>query len=305
MANSNNLLLKPTDILPELEVAPKFDDDQFLDNPHESVIGTAEIAGTTVEYLLEVPENPVSETVNVLVYGFAGSEPAYRGLAHAISDDGYITLRCRLPRNQSLPATMHPKHLFKPTAISSKSVLGAIKKLPEHGLPKKANLFGHSLGGWVATELAIHKPDVVDNLVLLSSAGLIEHSPSYFVPKLPRFIGKTAIDIIKQKPFSTSLTDVKDALGHIMINPVLTAREAIAVAHCDIRKRLDLLNPNVHLAILQLEEDEFFDSVEVASEVAGKTDNFRIIPDLGHSAPVTHPKETAQAYIKLLKDKVQ
>lgn len=285
---------------PELP-SPRIDEGFFNG---QTIEGQVAIAGTTSHYILEIPKEPIDSTVNVLIYGFAGSEPAYRGLARALTDEGLINMRCRLSRQQKLSVAMHPKHLFNPTALTSKIVHGAIGNLSEHGLSNKVNIVGHSMGGLIGTEFALHKPQFVNQLTLLSSAGLIEQSPRTLAPGVPKLIGRLISELAIYKEFKPTTQDAIDCLKHIAINPLLTISEAIKVGNCDIRPYIRDLHPEVKLAILQPTEDELFDFKSVVSASAGLTDNFRGIEGVGHGAPITRPSLIAKAYAELIKDKL-
>ncbi len=261
------------------------------------------IAGSTSQYILEIPEKPINDTVNVIIYGFAGSEPAYRGLARAMSaEQGLITLRCKLSRTQKFEAMMHPSHLFKPTALSSKLVKGAISALPNHGLDSRVNLFGHSMGGFIGTQLANHKPHLIKQLTLFSSAGLVDHSPRTLAPGAPKLVGRLAIDLLKRHEFRPSPIDSLNCLKHIASNPMLTIGEMLVASSCDIRQLIRQLDPNVKVAIMQPRNDELFNINQVSAEMAGATDNFRVIDRVGHASPITHPSFIAQEYARLITD---
>lgn len=285
---------------PELDSHPLLEEGVFNS---QTIEGEVSIAGTDSQYILEVPDNPIDDKVNVIVYGFAGSEPAYRGLAKAMTEQqGLITLRCKLSRTQKLNATLHPSHLFNPMALSSKIVRGAISALPEHGFDERVNLFGHSMGGYIGTHLAHHKPHLVDHLTLFSSAGLIDHSPRTLAPGVPKLLGRLATDLIKLDEFKPSPKDALHCLKHVIRNPILTIGEMMTVGSCDIRNIISQLDPSVKLAILQARDDELFDIKEVVSQVANSTDNFRVIDDVGHASPITHPSLVAREYADLLRE---
>ena len=285
---------------PELDLHPLLQEGVFSS---QTIEGEVPIAGTDSRYILEIPDNPVDDTVNVIVYGFAGSEPAYRGLAKAMAEQqGLITLRCKLSRTQKIGASLHPSHLFNPMALSSKIVRGAIGALPDHGLDEKVNLFGHSMGGYIGTHIAHHKPHLVERLTLFSSAGLIEHSPRTLAPGVPKLLGRLASDILELDEFKPSPGDALHCLKHIVRNPILTLGEMIIVGKCDIRNIISQLDPSVKLAILQARNDELFDLKEVVSQVANSTDNFRVVDDVGHASPITHPSLIAREYADLLRE---
>ncbi len=285
---------------PELDSHPLLEEGVFSS---QTIEGEVSIAGTDSQYILEVPDNPIDDTVNVIVYGFAGSEPAYRGLAKAMTEQqGLITLRCKLSRTQKKGASLHPSHLFNPMALSSKIVRGAISALPEHGFDERVNLFGHSMGGYIGTHLAHHKPHLVDRLTLFSSAGLIDHSPRTLAPGVPKLLGRLATDLIKLDEFKPSPKDALHCLKHVIRNPILTIGEMMTVGSCDIRNIISQLDPSVKLAILQARDDELFDIKEVTSQVANSTDNFRVVNNVGHASPITHPSLVAREYADLLRE---
>lgn len=290
---------------PEFEMAntpsandssPDIDDLSWID----SFSGEIAVAGTSSTFSLDIPQNPVDKTVNVVIYGFAGCDAAYRGLAKAMTQEqGLITMTCQLSRFQHPKAALHPSHLTKPTALTSKIVRASIGALPNYGLSDRVNLFGHSMGGWIGAELAAHKPHIVDNLVLFGSAGLIDHSPLTLAPGIPKLLGRIAFDLATRRPDAIQPRHAVDTLKHIVSNPVLTVGEAMAVSKCNIRETLQSIDgPTV--AVLHPTDDEFFDAGKVAAATASITPHVTLLDGLGHGAPITHPSEVAQAYANML-----
>lgn len=270
---------------------------------YQTIEGEVPIAGTNSKFILEIPDDPISDEVNVLVYGFAGSEPAYRGLAKAMaSNHGLISLRCDLSRSQSIAAALHPQHLLHASAITSKQIRGAIGELPKYDLNDRVNLFTHSMGGWIGTEFALHKPEYVNQLTLFASAGLTDHSPRSLALGVPQIMGHAMLDLCRRNEFKPSLNDGLNCLKHIIKNPLLSAREAYEVAHCDIRSKInELVLKDIKLAFIQPTDDEFFDADKVLTETNGSMDNFRVI-EANHLAPIMRPTMVASEYAKLLQD---
>lgn len=298
----NEQLLEPDCYQPQqdADLRPLINEGVFCS---QTIEGEVPIAGSTSQYILEIPDKPIDETVNVIIYGFAGSEPAYKGLAKAMAEEqGLITLRCKLSRNQKISASLHPSHLFRPTALSSKLVRGAISALPSHGLDQKVNIFGHSMGGYIGSQLAEHKPHLVNRLTLFSSAGLIDHSPRTLAPGTPKLLGRLAVDLLKTGEFDPTPKEALYCLKHLVANPILTIGEMIIAGNCDIRDIINNLDSSVKLAIMQPREDELFDVNQVSAEVAHTTDNFRVVEGVGHASPVTHPSLIAQEYATLITD---
>lgn len=266
-----------------------------------TIHGPASAAGAKCTYQLDVPYEPLDDNVNVIIYGFAGSDAAYRGLAKALTtEQGLPTLSLQLSRFQHPRAALSRKHLMQPTALTSKLVHAAIGKLPTHDMPEKVNLFGHSMGGWIGTELAVHKPHLVNTLTLVGSAGLTEHNILTLGPRFPRLVGQIALDLVKERPNALSLRNLYDSGRHIASNPMLTLGEMITVANCNIRDRLEGgIVPNI--VVLHPERDELFDADAVRGQVDGLVDCHFTMPGLGHGAPITHPSETAAHYAAALR----
>jgi len=96
---------------------------------------------------------------------------------------------------------------------------------------KKANLIGHSMGGYICLWIAAHRPDVIDHLVLVSPAGIpkIRSLFGYAVPLLeairylsPAFFLILAYDALRAGPLTllkaaqNLLTkDIRDSLKMI------------------------------------------------------------------------------------------
>lgn len=262
--------------------------------------GEISTAGATCSYRLDIPDEPIDETVNVIIYGFAGSDAAYRGLATAMTaEQGLPTLSLRLSRFQHPKAAFSFKHLREPIALTSKLVHGAIKQLPVHGFEDRVNLFGHSMGGWIGTELAAHKPDRVKTLTLVGSAGLIDHDVISLAPRMPRLVGRIALDLIRRRPEAVSPQNACDSLRHIIANPFLTTGEMVTVAHCDIREQLrNGIEPR--LVVIHPENDELFDAQTVGTSAKEFTNEVYLLDGLGHAAPITHPSDVASSYASVL-----
>jgi pimeloyl-ACP methyl ester carboxylesterase len=298
--NPSTFSRSPENYAADIESALHLKEPPWETPPITSCVGEVSVAGATAGFQLDIPDDPVDLTVNVIIYGFAGCDAAYRGLAQAMSQEqGLITLSCHLARLQHPRAALHPVHLKNPTALSSKIIRASIGKLPEYGLSDKVNLFGHSMGGWIGSELAAHKPQLVDKLVLFGSAGLIEHSPLSLAPGIPRLVGRIAFDLATKRPDAIQPRHAIDTLRHVLSNPLLTSGEALTVSRCDIRDTLRAIS-GPEVAVLHPTDDEFFDSATVEAEAVKITPHVKLLDGLGHGAPITHPSEVAAAYAEML-----
>jgi pimeloyl-ACP methyl ester carboxylesterase len=105
-----------------------------------------------------------SGPVVVLTHGLGANLTHFEHVAPALVAAGYRVCGLDMP---GFGLSGKPHRVYTVRWLS-----GAIAALLDHLGVDKATLAGHSLGGLVSADLALHEPERVERLVLISSAGL-------------------------------------------------------------------------------------------------------------------------------------
>ncbi len=254
-------------------------------------------AGTVVRCTIDVPDVITDDTPCLIIPGFGGSEPAYAKLRGEIALSGRVAATYRPPRTRGLSFAPDGS----PERLQSKAAYAVTKRLHELYPDTQVDLVTHSMGGWLGAGIALHKPDKIRSLTLISSAGLTEHNLLKLTPGAINMSKNLLLGMRNGLPFEITPDTVIEALSHFVRNPVRTSGEALAVGTCNIRDTIPALGKlGVRVAILQLEHDELFKESVVAEIAKDLTQHYGIIPGLGHAGPITHPTEVAAATVAFL-----
>lgn len=193
-------------------------------------------------------------------------------------------------------------------------VFHVLETLDALGIPRVA-VIGTGLGGWVAAELAVRHPDVVERLALVAAAGL-------FVPKQPiadMFFAAQPLDGGNFRELrGVFFTDPDSALAleHIPDGRMDVDREMLRyrtyrfanrlgfkppyLYHHGLRKRLQRYrNPAL---ILWGAEDRFVPTTHARAyaESLGNA-QLDLIANAGHSIHLEHPTEVAEKLTNFLR----
>jgi pimeloyl-ACP methyl ester carboxylesterase len=167
-----------------------------------------------------------------------------------------------------------------------------------------ALVVGHSMGGFIAAELAADRPELVDRLVLVDAAGLpfrarfVTHAMNALRATLessPRFLAMAAVDTLRAGPFtliaatrSILASDLSEKLGRIAAptlvlwgadDPLIPAATGRDLARALRDGRFELVDGAGHSPMW--ERPERFTAL-VRAFVRGP----RRIPDTGSTAPL-------------------
>jgi len=134
------------------------------------------IDGSLIHYRVEGEGRPL-----LLLHGAFSSLHTFDNWADILSDD-FLIIRLDLP-GFGLSGSMNGHD------YSIKAFLDFLVKFLDQLGIDKCDIAGSSLGGWLAWEMALRKPDRVNKLVLISSAGFMEE---HSVP-LPFKVARTPV----------------------------------------------------------------------------------------------------------------
>lgn len=171
---------------------------------------------------------------------------------------------------------------------------------------RSAGIFGVSMGGMVAQELALVRPEVVKYLVLgcTRANGGSFGRPGDVVTE--RWVSAyvhgdeeaTRRNMFKLS-FSAHFTERTDAwatyleMTRIKVDSVTSVRQISAVREFDVRERL--ANLNVPVMVMHGDEDEmvpYDEGIEIARRI--RRARFETIPDTGHFFWIERPSWTAK-----------
>ena len=280
-----------------------------LDIPTTIFTGVERIAGASVPFTLEVPDDVLDEVPLGIVHGYGGVESAYAGFRNFVARNGKPAYTYDPPRYQHWWTNLHPDHLTHPDKLLGQAAWAATKgvmRTPNTGLSvSHVDLSGHSMGGPSSTSVAELKPDYIRTIIYNASAGLDGHDLKTMIKdRLPRFGVKEGLPaIINQEFVLHEIEEAKfalHALGYWVNNPYRALSEGIIVGNCDIRDRVKALSDlHIRTGIIACLDDELVSAEMTEKYMSESADEFVILP-YGHLAPQKHPKEVGDAHLKIL-----
>lgn len=225
--------------------------------------GTAETSNTLIKYTYEKPVECIDSTPAIIVPGFAGIKPAYRGLRNSLVAHGKTAVTFQPPRVQGLFDSIQPKHLLHPERLLAQSTLAVARDIINRFGAEddfyQIDAIGHSMGGPAAINAALHKPEQFHSVTAMASAGLDGHNTFKLIKRLPRAlideVIPTAIHFQKQDDPSI----LRGLLHYTCRNPWRTLSEGLAVGNCDIRDKIKRVGKlGIKTVALQFKNDKFF-----------------------------------------------
>ena len=135
---------------------------------------TTHISGGTVQWDMayRADTDPCENPIVVLRGGFSTTKENYAGLSHEVAALGYTAINCGALRNLPLRKALHPTHAAHPLRRQSQAIWGVVRELPSLGFERTPDLVGHSMGGWIVLDAALHHPDNVGTVVMFEAAAL-------------------------------------------------------------------------------------------------------------------------------------
>lgn len=258
----------------------------------EGSFRTAEIRHTQVgtypvEYTVRTVPEPTKSPL-VIVHGFLGSRPVYEGLGDRLANERE-TVVVKVPRDLTIDVRQE--------RLTSMSIWAVIKAMRETSPTGQVGIVGHSMGGWIGANIASHKQrtGAIDSLTLVGSAGITNHNLLTLLPDFAKLAHNMRKNRGESPLFEYNASNVREAIWHIIGNPLRTIGEGVSVAGCQIRDTLPELAENgMNVGILQLERDELFKTAQVARIAPYlKPCRYALIPGLGHDGPIARPDVVA------------
>jgi 3-oxoadipate enol-lactonase len=176
---------------------------------------------------------------------------------------------------------------------------------------EKAHILGWSMGGMIAQELAIARPDLVDKLIISASASKFPESSIFlwqgFLALLRHqqyeALSRWQMSLCFSRDFFNNAQTVAATLDGWMNPPYPLTVEGFTsqtAALFSYDRRGQLQNLQKPTLLLGAEEDEFF-PVNVVKETAAEISNAKveILPG-SHLYYIEHPEEFSQAAIAFL-----
>ncbi len=113
----------------------------------------------------------------LLIHGLGSSADRWHDIPDALSIAGLHTIAMDLPgfglsdKPEDMDYTIGQ---FARVVADFIQQAGIAKDKKESSSRKKMSIVGHSLGGYIAAQLAIEHPELIDNLVLIDTSGMLE-----------------------------------------------------------------------------------------------------------------------------------
>lgn len=133
------------------------------------LLQTVTVGGRTIHYLERPADGPPFETI-VLLHGFAASKDHWVRFARYLPD-GYRVLAPDLPGHGD-----NARDTTETYALGT--FVDAVRGFLDEVAPGPVHLAGNSLGGQIATEVALADPGRLRSLTLFNPAGVPSPSPS-------------------------------------------------------------------------------------------------------------------------------
>ncbi len=276
----------------------------------EKIRSAAFIAKTCVPYTLEIPDQVLDPTPLVIINGYAGKKFGYDRLRSQVARLGKPAISLNPPRSQGLVASLDPNGFIHPEELQSQAVWGVMRDVQkQHDHDKRIDiaefdLAGHSMGGFVATALARHKPESVKSITYVESVGLEDHSLAEFRPRAVLFFLNELIPALVNNDIQIDkgkLHAIKSELHYIFHNPLRTIAEGVAVANCNIREDVRYLKQThgIGTALVLGSNDELIPPDETI-RLSSHLFDYQHIIEGGHLLPITQPEIVAASIFELI-----
>jgi hypothetical protein len=271
--------------------------------------GAVRIGGASrpIAYSVEFPEELNYDGIVVLTPGFGGFKQFTEAERQAHAQRGFAALSYAADRS----AANIRESLLTPQTIHSDTIAAIVKDLPNHTrlrrIPNAQSIdFGrlllspHSMGGLAANAFALRHRSQVDAIINKATVG-------YGSPTAASLLQKnhlaTATELIGYFGISSTEQIVRNIVqfwSHYGRNAPRTIGEA---ASC-LTQQSFLNNRQLHAegvkqAYLGFAKDDVVPPSPVEKSAKGYFDAFRILSNMSHVAPQTHPLEVAQAVHEL------
>lgn len=250
---------------------------------------------------LILPRRLSSDTPLLTTSGHLGEEFAYIPPAMAAVEEGIAVVVTGQAKSQDIRQAARPAHAFHPERLQAQLLCKVVRDLKSEGI-ERVDGTGHSKGGCAVVGAAVRCPDRFKSVTLWGSAGTSKHGLLSLLARTPR-VGRevwSERDRL-QANFEPILGEsAKIFVSYLINNALRVAGETVAVTRSNTRETLRLLSREVPTGAMVYQNDGFFKPEEVAKKILGIVHDFRELPDVGHLAPQTHPKEVIAAQLEML-----
>jgi pimeloyl-ACP methyl ester carboxylesterase len=277
--------------------------------PTSVFTGIARIAGAKVHFTFETPYNQKDITDPrplEISHGWMGPEDAYDPLRQAVVQSGKPAITYNAARSRGLIRDLNPLnyHWSKVAEFTSKVAWGPLREIKEELGIEKFDAYGHSLGGQTVVNLATHKPEHIQNVVLDGSCGLDFHDLGESWSRSKEFV-KAEFLPSRGKLVKTAGPELtRQAVHYIFRNPALTLVEGLNAGSTNLHGRIHRLHEKgIGVAALQAHNDVFSPAEKVLAdcdELLGAHMYTREHTAAGHLDPQLDPYGTAKLILRAL-----
>ncbi len=275
-----------------------------------SIRDTALVDGTRVNYTIEYPyrANYEQEFLAPIVFVPGNFEPEEalhvprRSLAE-ISQRPVATFD--QPRMLSFFNNFYLKHVLHPENSLKEASIGVVDDIYEKYGHSRVHLLGHSMGGPAAVSTALERPNHIESVTLMASAGIENLTPIDMSSRMPGYLGQEACEFITKVQDWEKIGSIALAVAmYGCINPWRTISESMAVTTSDIKNHVRrLAQLNIPVSILQFQNDKLIDTKRTRQAAASLPNAWYLEypdPNAGHNEFLKQPRKVARTLIDLI-----
>jgi pimeloyl-ACP methyl ester carboxylesterase len=281
--------------------------------PTVCVTGGVDIAGDSIPYTFECPEDRVYDGWIIIEPGFGGIKPSSRRLRHELAVLGIAAASYGPSRTgaEGLFDTFKNPQLLHERSVGA--IIDDIASNPKivHEIPRVKSLnlhrvthLPHSMGGHAAIRHAETHVTQTDALVSLATVG--HGSPTIFglLENLPlgivRGLRHELIPYLGSGDIPLHPASIARIIHYFLRNPVRTSAEMISCLTDDLRPAVyNLGQLGVKTSYISFEHDCLIPPDESVGDVVT---TYRMLRGLGHMAPQVEAKRVAREAADTLHD---
>lgn len=265
------------------------------------------IGGMAVNATYTGPANPADLRHDVkvgLAHGWFAPEDAYTGLRQALAQRGVGAFSFDDSRSFGWLGDFNLRNYRHVAEVSSKVAWTAMKIVDRlTGTPNRFVMYGHSMGGQTATDVATFNPTRVEGVITDGSCGAEKHTFGDSLGRTRSFasgeLRAKAPELILHGP----LLFLPHLAYHALRNPARTLAEGVDAGSTNLRDRWNGLGAvGVRREAIQSRADVYspVDAVERDNRDVLDGIRRRHSPQSGHLDPQLDPQGTADIIIDIL-----
>lgn len=273
---------------------------------HDSVV----VAGSTIQFTVEVPDKITHEGVGIIANGFGGFKSTARGLGRTLAELGLPSVRYETLRKDDTSLLKRFKdpqeaHVMVLEAITSglkanRDLLRRVKQEQSIDLERQ-RLLGYSMGNAAVMLYALEHDQDIEAVVSMMGVGYGSPNLADLAKNLPRkipaalwhelrpYLGSGEIDV--------DLKSLIKFIRYYFSHPTRTASEMYSCLSIDLRPAAQELGRlgvrNTYLA------GEYDCLVPPDDSIEAYVGLYSVMPGGGHLLPLLKPLRTAPAAIAL------